>query len=375
MRKILIHINSLGKGGAERVVNILSGYFADRGCDITIATLWNAEEEYVPDSRVKRIHVGLTASEEKKGRLYKIFYRILKFRKCVKKQNPDIVISFCNKANFRSAMALLGTGIPLLVSVRNDPQRDYAPYPLHTKIMELRADGCVFQTPDAGKFFGGRLRKRSKIILNPISDEYLSDAGDGKTCRSRDIVTVGRITRQKNQMLLVRAFAQLCGRYPGYRLRLYGKTEEPAVYEEMKSFIEANRLADRILFMGECAAKGRIKDAALFVLPSDYEGMPNALIEAMTLGVPSVATDCPCGGPAMLIENNRSGLLVKPGDEAGLVKAMEYMLTHPVEAEKMGMEARKLNEKVKADVIGKEWLDYIDSIVNGKSKRNIGVTE
>ena len=93
----------MGKGGAERVIRILSRCFAQDGNDVAVATLWTAEEEYPLDERVRRIHVGLTPEEEKKGRIYKALVRMLRYRQSILKEKPDIVISFCANANFRSA--------------------------------------------------------------------------------------------------------------------------------------------------------------------------------------------------------------------------------------------------------------------------------
>lgn len=365
--KILFHINSMGRGGAEHVVSILSSFFAQKGHTVVIATQWKAENEYRTDPRVRREHVGLNAADEKKGRITKILLRYARLRQCVKKERPDIAISFCNKANFRSALAMTGMRIPLLVSVRNDPKRDYAPYALLTKIMEYKAAGCVFQTPDAKAFFSESFQKKSRIILNPLSDQYTSLPEQVADRRKKVIVTVGRITQQKNQMLLLRAFADICEEFTEYRLKIYGAADDRALCEDMETFISRNGLAGRVSFMGAVDnLPEEIMDASLFVLPSDYEGMPNALIEAMVMGLPCIATDCPCGGPAMLIQDRVSGLLVPVGDEQMLAGAMRYMLSDRQSAEKMGQAARALKEKVAPERVCEEWQHYIDQIVEGR---------
>ncbi len=362
--RILFHLNSMGHGGAERCVSILCNFFAKKGHHVILATEWKSPKEYTIDANVHRVHVGLDAADDKKGRIAKIWLRYARLRSCIKKQRPDIVISFCNKANFRSATAMLGMKIPLLVSVRNDPQKDYAPYKISTKIMEQKAAGCVFQTPDARAFFSQKLQDKSKIILNPLAQQYFEFLQYKSITREKEIVTVGRITAQKNQMLLLKVFDKVCKTFPEYTLKIYGAVEDQQIFEKMKHFLASRGLENRVLFMGEVDnIQEQMINAALFVLPSDYEGMPNALIEAMVLGIPCIATDCPCGGSAMLIENQKSGILVRPGDQKALEQAVRYMLSQPDKAEQMGNQARLLADRVDPKKICEEWMEYIEQLI------------
>lgn len=366
-KKILFHINSMGKGGAERVVSVLSKCFAEDGYEVVVATLWYAKEEYPLSPNVRRLHAGLSDKEERKGRLFKAVKRLTNFRSLLKKENPDIVISFCNKANFRSAYCMMGMKTPLLVSVRNDPERDYAPYMRSVKRMEKAAAGCVFQTPDAQAFFSPEFQKKSKIIFNPLSEKYVEQQEEVKQREPR-IVTVGRITKQKNQLLLVQAFAKISKKYPHFRLEIYGENgDDIEVKETLKKYIEQHNLQEKVFFMG--ASKTLEQDiykAALFVLPSDYEGMPNALIEAMALGLPVISTDCPCGGSRLLIEEGISGLLVPAGDEEALAAAMEELLLNTEKAEQMGKNAGNIVAKVNPSKIYSEWKAYVEELCQEK---------
>lgn len=364
MSKILFHINSMGKGGAERVISILSHYFAQDGYDVSVATLWNAEEEYALDPRVRRINVGLTKDEEKKGRLYKAMVRMLRYKGCIRKEKPDIVISFCANANFRSAYSLMGTKIPLLVSVRNDPQKDYAPYPKKCRYMTKKAAGCVFQTPDAQKFFDAELQEKSRIIWNPLDEKYLSsgEKEEGSSIeRDKTIVNVGRITKQKNQMLLLKAFSKICDEFPDYQLLIYG--EDAGVKQELVTFCQEHKIMDRVLWMGASSTLEKdIKNAGVFVLSSDYEGMPNVLIEAMAMGIPSISTDCPCGGSAMLMERY-GGILTPVGDEEALANAMRKVLSDSEYARQLSENAKRVVEQVNPEKIYQEWKDYVETLI------------
>jgi glycosyltransferase involved in cell wall biosynthesis len=177
-------------------------------------------------------------------------------------------------------------------------------------------------------------------------------------------VTVGRITSQKNHMLLFEAFNEIQLKYPEYVLKIYGDIQDNDVYEKLRQYMHDNKLETKIFFMGSNSNIGDyIKDAAMFVLSSDYEGMPNALIEAMVLGIPVISTDCPCGGPRMLINDWKNGVLVPVGNKKSLADAMEYIITHKKESNLMGMEAKKIVELVQPDKICSQWMQYISELV------------
>ncbi|MBE5878051.1 MAG: glycosyltransferase family 4 protein [Lachnospiraceae bacterium] len=362
--KILFHLNSMGRGGAERVVSILSQYFVRRGYEVIVATQWFSENEYRLDEGVKRVSVGLTKQDEEKSRLSKAWIRLTRLRQCIRQEKPDLVISFCCKANFRSAFSLLGSKIPLLVSVRNNPVEDYEPHKFATRLMEQKAAGCVFQTPDAMKYFSKKLQDKSTIIFNPIADAYLEVNAEKVEEREKTIISVGRIAKQKNQMLLVEAFAAICGKHSDYVLKIYGDVQDEDIAQSLGKYVDEHNLKHRVQFMGTTnSIKQEMEKASLFVLSSDFEGMPNALIEAMAVGLPVISTDCPCGGSALLIEDKVSGLLVPVGDVEALSMAMNDMLSKPQEAQAMGQEARRVLDKVHPVKICEEWVDYIDKIL------------
>lgn len=365
MSKILFHVNSMGKGGAEHVISILSRYFAQDGYDVVVTTLWRADNEYPLDSRVRRVDVGLTEMEETKGRLAKAAIRALRYRKCIGKEKPDIVISFCAKANFRSAYSLAGMKIPLLISVRNDPKKDYVPHSLKCRYLSRKAAGCVFQTPDAQQFFDGHLQKKSKVIWNPLEEKYLTGSRRDGAQRDKTIVTVGRITKQKNQLLLLRAFSQISSDFSQYRVLIYGEDSGDGTKEQLEAFCGDHQLEDRVFFMGTSSTLEKdISNAGVFVLPSDYEGMPNALTEAMALGIPCIATDCPCGGAAMLI-NQFDGILVSVGGDKELADAMRRVLSDSQLADEIGGQAERVREWVHPQIIYDQWKNYVETLING----------
>jgi len=360
--RILFHLNSMGRGGAERVVSVLSHYFAKAGYEVIVATQWYSENEYVLDERVRRLSVGLTSKEERRGRAYQAFARLFHLRACIRRERPDVVISFCAKANFRSAYALTGMRIPLIVSVRNDPQTDYAPHGRAMRYMERKAAGCVFQTPTAQSFFSQAFQERSRIIFNPLSEVYYEEQPI-VTVRRKAIVNVGRISAQKNQLMLVHAFEKIAEKYPDYVLELYGGVQDEAIMQQLQDDIRAHNMQERVHFMGTTdTIQNAIRDASLFVLSSDFEGMPNALLEAMALGLPCISTDCPCGGSALLIQDGISGVLVPVGDADALSAAMDELLSDNARAASMSAQAQQIKEQVHPERIAREWMEYIDRV-------------
>lgn len=370
-KKILFHINSLGRGGAERVVTVLSEYFSRDEYEVVIVTLWRAEKEYELVDKVRRLNLGDCSEKRPGGRISQAFLRFADLRRVISREAPDLVISFCNKANFRSAYSMWGMKTPLLTSVRNDPEIDYAPYRSSTRRMEKKAAGCVFQTPDAKAFFSPELQRKSRIIWNPVSEKYLlagrERAEQIKRKEMQDggyIVTVGRISKQKNQMLLLKAFVRIKDKYPALTVRIYGEDSDEGVREELKQYMEQQKIEDRVRFMGEsnCLEK-EIRDTSLFVLSSDYEGMPNALMEAMAMGLPVIATDCPCGGSGMLIEDGVSGRLVPVGDVGMMADAMEQLLDDRNLAEIMGENARQTARRAEPCRVYEEWKAYVEQLI------------
>ena len=359
VNKIMFHLNSMGKGGAERVVSLLANEFAKRGNEVIVATEWFSEEEYELASDVRRIHVGLSEKEEKASRIAKQWYRVKNLRKSLMEEKPDVLISFCVKANYRAMMASSGTGIPVIVSVRNDPKIDYVGTVkgLMNKLFMNRANGCVFQTEEAKEFFDEVLQKKSTIICNPVNEKYLQAK---RQTPEKKIVCVGRLVAQKNQMLLVNAFEKILEKYPDYHLYFYGDGSDDNRKEELLQYVNAGSLKESIHFMGlSSTLEVDMADAAMFVLPSNYEGMPNALMEAMALGLPVISTDCPCGGSRYWIESGITGQLVPVKDVNSMAQAMEYYIQNPQEAEQIGAKAKERLSEATLDRIFKQWTDYI----------------
>ncbi len=357
--KVLFHIYSLGKGGAERVVTTLAGEMARRGMDVCIATLATEKEEYPLPEGVRRIDVGLSEAENKRSKLSRMDLRIRKLKNCLAKEKPDVVYAFMQTANYRAILAARSLKIPVIISVRSDPRVDYASskQKLISGSLYKKAAGAVFQTAQARDFFPPEVAGKAAVILNPISEKYLKTERGSE--RRKVFAAVGRFHDAKDYMTLVKAFEIFLEDHEEYSLEIYGGDSGDNSRLQVAEYVHGHGLDKKILFMGSRSnVADCIKDVTAYVLSSKYEGMPNALMEAMAIGLPVIATDCPCGGPAALIRDGENGLLSEAGNPKELAAAMGKMADYPDEAERVAAEAKKIREIAGTARITDEWLDY-----------------
>jgi len=286
------------RGGAERVVATLSGQFVKNGYNVMIATEWQGEEEYEIDPKILRVHVGLDKKQELHGRIGRYLDRIRNLRRLIQKTKPDIVIAFARLANYRALMATVGIKTPVIISVRINPigYYDFLPDKILIPTILRRASGCVFQTPAQRDFFPEFLQKKSKIILNPINKKFIGNPIPNEQEREKAVVHSGRLVDFKNQLLLIRAFLKVHEKHPDYVLKLYGPDAFDGTKEKLEALIEENNAEHFVFLMGSSTQLEKdLINGAVAAFSSDYEGMPNAMLEAMALGLPVVATDCPPG--------------------------------------------------------------------------------
>lgn len=360
MHTIVFHLNSLERGGAERVVTNLAKQFVENGYEVYIATEWTGEEEYEIDPRIHRVHVGLTSRQEKDGRIGKFIDRIVNLRKFLKEIKPDIVIAFARKANYRALTATIGTKIPVVISIRIAPMGcyDFLSDKIQIPILFRRAAGCVFQTQEQKDFFPEYVQKKSRIILNAINPAFIGNPIPEQ--REKVVVHSGRIVDFKNQLMLIRAFEQVHSKHPDYILRIFGQDTHDGTWEKLEAQIAQNKAEDYVKLMGGSSQLQKdMINGAVAAFSSDVEGMPNAMLEAMALGLPVVATDCPPGGPRMVITDGENGLLVPVGDEDALVAAINRLIEDPQLADRLGRNAAKISERAGAEVIFREWEKYL----------------
>ena len=350
--KVAFCIPSLGSGGAERVTSILANQFARRGYDVSVIMLTHLLCSYPLEDSV---HIECLNCDDDAGMPFvkRFSARLKKIRKAVKKLSPDVVISFMSETNIDVCLALTGIRIPVIVSERNDPAIDPPSRAkrLMRRIAYLKPKGFVFQTPDAQAYFSRRIQKRSTIILNPLGNTMLSPF---KGERDKRIVAVGRLNKQKNFPLLIDAFAEFSKVHPDRVLEIYG---EGALEDKIREYVCEKGMQEKVVLKGFCRdVHERILSAEMFVMSSDFEGMPNALLEAMALGLPCISTDCPCGGPRMLIESYQNGILIPVNDLKKMTEAMIFMAENPEKACEMSEKSVLVKARADLDNVTEQWL-------------------
>lgn len=351
--KLLFYINAIHHGGAERVMVNLTKDFAEAGYETVLVTSFTDTWEYPVDSRVKRISLS---EEIPKGFLKRNYFLVKRLRAVIKEEKPDSVVSFMAEPNFRMLLATVGIKCRKIVSIRNDPDREYPNrlFRFLAKTLYRRADGVVFQTEDAKHWFPKSIQKKSEIIMNQVDSVFFSTA---LADERHDIVTTGRLTSQKNHKLLIQAYSLIANEIDE-DLVIYGDGE---LREELETLIAELGLQDRVFLPGATKNVPEVLSRAkLFVLSSDYEGMPNSLMEAMAMGLPCISTDCPCGGPRMIIENNVNGYMFTVGDADALsinIKRVVEMASENLQ--KISNNAKLVMQSCEPKSVFEKWENYI----------------
>lgn len=360
-RTIALYISSLQKGGAERVIANLADHLYNRGYRVVLVTTHKLEDEYQVSGGICRVISEPEDSELGKVRIRNFLTRFVKLRKIWREYKPDVILSFIGKNNIMALMTSFGLHIPVAVSVRSDPDREYYNFLLKllAKTIFGLAAGVVLQTKESMDFFPKGIRKKSVILKNPINPCFFRERYLGE--REKTIVTVGRVDENKNHQMLVKAFAGIAEEFPEYKLIIYGDGEKR---KELLELVKSLGLQERILLPGNIDnVADAIYKTCVFVLSSNKEGMPNALIEAMVMGLTVVSTDCPCGGPAELIKSGINGLLTPVDDEERMKENLQFVLNNLQAADSMGEKARITCEIYSPDVVLSEWENYLNSLV------------
>jgi len=361
--KIMFYISSLAKGGAQRVILNLAEHLIAKGHQVTVVTTAIVENEYELPCKANRIISDISDDEITSSRIVNLKKRFCKLRNIWKTGKPDVIISFIGKNNFMAIMTAWGLDIPVVTSVRGDPKEEY-----YSKVNRFlaktlmgKSTGIVLQTPDAKAYFPKWMQKKAIILDNPLNPDFIDEYYNGE--RENVIVSVGRIDANKNQKLIIDAFYQIADEFPDVKLVLYGDGEDR---EKLLKYVQNNSYQSRILLPGEVNnVKERIKRAKIFVLSSNTEGMPNALMEALALGIPSISTDCPCGGPRMLMEGKENGILVPVGDSVKMAEAMKTILESEELWHKYSKKAYEITGFLHPEMVNKKWEEYLNTIING----------
>lgn len=386
-KKIVFVNDSLAGGGAERVISLLSRELVNRGYSVDLllmskrpiayplpgeVTIYYAEDMPVTTSWGKLARKVLRRCMDLQVRFWNPLLRkfgchdyprvnetriyfyanyALPYREYLRKNPGCTAFGFLIRSNIAMLMAAKGLPVKTVFCERNNPVRPDMP----RNIMKIRdkiyrrCKAAVFQTEEERAYYT-RLRCESAVIPNPLKED-LPEPFTGQ--RRHEIVNFCRLNKQKNVPLLLEAFQMLLQEHPDYTLRIYGRGEEKdnliALAKEMgleKSAVFEDFATD---------VHEKIRDAAMYVCSSDFEGLSNSMLEAMAIGLPCVCTDCEGGGARMMIRSGENGLLTPIGDKQAMYEAMKNLVENPAYAACLGCEAAKIRNELSIEKIADRW--------------------
>lgn len=351
-KRIIIVTRAMTAGGAERVIAQLSNYFVSQNIICEIITMNKSEIMYDLDSKVVCSAIGRKSN----NKIIDRFLRYSLLRKTIKSKSPDVVLSLPEDTGIYVILSLIGTGIPVYVSERNNPwvMPDVKLTRILRRIAYPFAKGIIFQTDMAKSFFSRNIQRKSVVLANPVDVTRIPEQFNGT--REKTIVAAGRLEKQKNFPLLIETFSEFVKKHTDYKLYIYG---EGRLRSDLETLVENLDLCDKVFLLGRKSNLLELMNSAsVFVLSSDYEGIPNVLLEAMCMGMPVISTDCPSGGPRELIKNGQNGLLVPVNDKKKLLAAMEKCADND-NSKKYATNAYALRDTLTDNDIFQGWQDYL----------------
>jgi glycosyltransferase involved in cell wall biosynthesis len=351
--RIALVISALSAGGAERVIVTLANCWAARGWQVTLITFEPAGTKpyYAVDERVALRQLGIASVGAPLWRaIRQNLRRIRALRQALRAADPDLAISFLAKINVLTVLATRGLAFPVVVSERNNPERQRFRGIWSWLRQRLYGRAYCVVTPSRGvlESFSGEIRERGRVIPNPVD---LVPAAAGRQGSGR-LVAVGRLVHQKGFDLLLRAFARIAPEHPEWTLTIWGEGEERAALAALSAELG---LAGRVRLPGVTQRPGQwVDDADIFVLSSRFEGFANVITEAMVAGLPVIAFDCPWGA-AEIVRDGEDGLLVPLGDVHALAAAMRRLIGDPQLRRRLGEAGARNVRRFGKEAIVAQW--------------------
>ena len=355
--KFLFVIPSLSDGGAERVISVLASELANQGHEATILIYFKTDNEYEVSEKVKKVYLSGYESDYDNMNYFK---RLITLRKFAKAEKADFVIPFLSHVCIQTCVALFGTNNKIIQTVRNDP-KTLPEGKIHRLLRDLFIKfsfKTFVQNENQKSYFDKQTQKKIFVLPNPVRGD-LFDCQNKIDTDKTIIASAGRLNSQKNFFMLIDAFEKVFKRYKNIELRIYGHEGDGKIKKQLEKHIVKKDLKNVIKLMGSTNdMKSMFESIDLYVLSSDFEGMPNSLMEAMAAGVPCVSTDCPTG-PSDLIMDGENGLLVPVNDANAMSEAIEKML-FKLDKEKLAENGRAfVKQNYSAQVIANRLLENI----------------
>lgn len=363
--KVGFLINDLANGGAEQVTCGIAGYLAESGIDTTILTIKECIPFYDVDEKVKINSLSQDINIKKAGvkRVVISLKKSFGLRKKIKKYDFDVIIGMSDIMSYYVIFATMFTRTKCIGTERSDPDlgRNGKLHRILKRIAGRLADGFIFQTEKQRSFYSTPKCGQAVIIPNAIFNKYAYEA-EIPSVREKTVTAMGRLVIDiKRYDDLIDAFLIFHKKFDDYTLNIFGQGEDKEKIQDYIDKLNANE------YIKLCGSK---KDAVLtaskssaYVLSSRYEGLPNALLEALYCGIPCVSTDC---SPAIkdLIKNGENGLIVPVGDVNGIADCLEKIVSDKAFSDNLSKNAVSSTRKYDIKNIGRIWVDYFNLVLN-----------
>lgn len=366
--KLAFFYGNLLRGGAQRVMSGLANQFTAWGDEVILLTLDKGESGYKLDPGVRVCGLNVAGdSENRMDSISRMFKTLKALRRWERQERPDAVVCFSTHLSFQLLLALsfCRNRCKIIASERANPAvvEKRALEHLEDRFLD-KLDGFIFQTRRVSELFPQSLRDKGRVIHNGLFSGDIPETVTEYSHRQlKSICAMGRLDYQKAYDTMIRAFALFAREHSEHVLNIYGRGQEDA-QEKLMQLARELKVGSRVIFHGNLPdVLEHIKDAGMFLMTSRFEGMPNALIEAMACGLPCVCTDCDFG-PSELIEDRVSGLLVPVDDVEAIAAAMARIADEPGLGEKLSRGALEIRRTHSREEICRRYHDYIEETIN-----------
>ena len=358
--KIAFLFGSMGRGGAERMISHLANNWVKKGDKVAIITLDDSDPGYQLSASVELRKLGVSSiSKNKLQAVRRNYNTIISLRNLVVSEKYDVIISFQMRSAIQLVLAKpLFRKYKIVASERANPKFDDIGLieKVIRKLLLRKIDGFIFQTSAARECYPHAIKSKSTIIPNGVFNDVLRDPVEFEKRDWKKICAVGRLSEQKGFDTLIDSFKLFCDKKKGYSLNIYGDGQ---LRNSLQDKVDGYNLSDSVFFHGNIPnVIEQISNAGMFVLSSRFEGMPNALMEAMAMGLPCISTNCEFG-PNELIENEVNGILVNVDDSIELSEAMEKVTNDRSFAMELSAASIRIRETHSGDVISNMYYEYL----------------
>ncbi len=344
---------NLNSGGAERVMSLLANQFIKSDYEVKFVFLKN-DIRFYPLQH----NVNILIAEKECGST-SLFKKLLWLRNYIKHNKPNAVFAFRISIYSVTLLSLLGVKVPVIASERNDPRFNNLAWKVIQAVLLPLANYFVVQTQQIKDYFPKFIQKKTDIIFNPVTEKVFSLPNIPKEKR---IISVGRLHTQKNQKMMIKAFARVSDDFPEWKLVIYGEGPERDSLESLVSSFRF-QVSSRISLPGRSEnIIDELNKSEIFAFSSDYEGMSNAVVEAFCVGLPIITTKV--SGTEDFITENKNGFLLERNDVDGMEKAMRKLMSDENLRKTIGENNRQHAKIFKIEHIFQQWENVVNKVIN-----------